>query len=356
MNKQLKICVYAIAKNEAQFVQRFAESAKDADLILVADTGSTDETLAACKDAGVVAQTICITPWRFDHARNAALALVPSDMDVCVSLDLDEVLEPGWREEIERLWVPGTTRLRYLYDWGCGIAFKTEKIHARHGYFWHHPCHEYLRLDGRCKELVADTDTLLVTHLADPNKSRGQYLDLLALSTKEDPTCPRNSFYYARELTFYCRWDDAIKELTRYLTLPGATWDIERSYAMRMLGRSYSAKGDFRHAESWWLRAAGEATFEREPWYELANFYYHRQRWSDCYLSALRALSVTQKPLHHNVNPDAWSAAPYDLAAIAAWNLGQPDDAIRYGKEALALSPNDERLKANLEWYERSKK
>ena len=38
--------VYAIAKNERQFVERFCEAAKDADLILVADTGSTDASSA----------------------------------------------------------------------------------------------------------------------------------------------------------------------------------------------------------------------------------------------------------------------------------------------------------------------
>ena len=38
----LKIAVYAISKNEEQFVKRFCVSAKDADLILIADTGSED--------------------------------------------------------------------------------------------------------------------------------------------------------------------------------------------------------------------------------------------------------------------------------------------------------------------------
>ena len=36
--RNLKICVYAISKNEKQFVKRFCDSAKDADLILIADT------------------------------------------------------------------------------------------------------------------------------------------------------------------------------------------------------------------------------------------------------------------------------------------------------------------------------
>ena len=41
----MKIAVYAISKNEEQFVDRFCASAADADVILIADTGSTDGTV-----------------------------------------------------------------------------------------------------------------------------------------------------------------------------------------------------------------------------------------------------------------------------------------------------------------------
>ena len=46
MTRKLKIAVYAISKNEEEFVNRFCDSAKDADIILIADTGSTDVTFA----------------------------------------------------------------------------------------------------------------------------------------------------------------------------------------------------------------------------------------------------------------------------------------------------------------------
>ena len=228
----MKIAVYAISKNEEQFVERFCTAAKDADLIFIADTGSTDRTVELAVKHGAEVNEIYISPWRFDLARNAALALLPRDINVCVSLDLDEELQPGWREEIERIWKLGvTTRMRYMFDWGAGIAFKYEKIHARAGYRWHHPCHEYPVADGRIHEVWADTDMLLVIHKPDPTKSRGQYLDLLRISVQEDPIDPRNGFYYARELSFHKQWDKAIEECNRYLNLPGATWPNERCYA-----------------------------------------------------------------------------------------------------------------------------
>ena len=162
-----KICIYAISKNEEQFVARWAASGRDADLLMIADTGSTDNTVEECKKNGITVHEICITPWRFDHARNASIALIPRDMDVCVSLDMDEVMEPGWRDEIERVWEEGTTRLQYYFDWGHGIKFNYQKIHARHGYYWHHPVHEYPRPDERIEEKYAYTDKLLVRHLPD---------------------------------------------------------------------------------------------------------------------------------------------------------------------------------------------
>ena len=40
----MKVAVYTIAKNEAAHAERWANSAADADYLIVADTGSTDET------------------------------------------------------------------------------------------------------------------------------------------------------------------------------------------------------------------------------------------------------------------------------------------------------------------------
>ena len=64
----LKICVYAISKNEEMFVERFCRSAAPADLILIADTGSTDDTVSLATNWGARVHTICITPWRFDRS------------------------------------------------------------------------------------------------------------------------------------------------------------------------------------------------------------------------------------------------------------------------------------------------
>jgi glycosyltransferase involved in cell wall biosynthesis len=346
--KKLKIAVYAISKNEEKFAERFCKAAKDADLIMVADTGSTDKTVEILEANGATVKHIYINPWRFDDARNAVLHMLPADVDVCVSLDLDEVLQEGWREAIEETWIEGTTRMRYGFDWGCGIVFLYEKIHARKGYRWHHPCHEY-PVPDRIEEKWQVTNKLLVIHMPDPTKSRGQYLDLLRVSIEEDPHCPRNAFYYARELSFHGKWEQAIKEAERYLALPRATWINERCYAMRTIARCYVQIGNYDLALNWLRKATAEAPNTREPWCELAGVCYTLGRWAECYGAALTCLSITNKEMVYTIDPEVWGSKPHDFAAIASWNLKMYDLAKKHAQDAVDLDPNDMRLRRNLE-------
>lgn len=93
-----KVCVYAISKDEEQFVERWMDAVSEADLVVVLDTGSTDETVGKLRKRGAIVYEDKIEPWRFDVARNKALDYVPIDVDICVSNDLDEVFEKGWRK------------------------------------------------------------------------------------------------------------------------------------------------------------------------------------------------------------------------------------------------------------------
>ena len=115
--KKYKVCVYAISKNEEKFVERWVNSMKEADEIYVLDTGSTDNIVKKLKELGVNVTTKKINPWRFDVARNESLKLVPSDTDICVCTDIDEVFASGWRQKLEEIWNDNIDRLRYNYNW-----------------------------------------------------------------------------------------------------------------------------------------------------------------------------------------------------------------------------------------------
>ena len=74
--KPLKIVVYAICKDEEQFVDRWMDSMSEADQVVVLDTGSTDGTVEKLRARGAEVTVETVVPWRFDVARNRSLDLV----------------------------------------------------------------------------------------------------------------------------------------------------------------------------------------------------------------------------------------------------------------------------------------
>ena len=347
----MKIAVYTIALNEEQFVKAWYESAKEADYLLIADTGSTDDTIDLARSLGITVVEISVKPWRFDDARNVSLALIPNDIDYCIALDMDEVLVEGWRKHLESVPTQ-TTRPRYKYTWNWkedgspGLQYGGDKIHSRHGYRWKHPVHEVLTTDRIAQ--VENWIDLEIHHHADNTKPRSQYLPLLEQSIKEDPWDDRNAFYYARELFFYGRFEEAVTEFKRHLELPKAVWKPERAASMRYIAK-LSENSD--HAIWWFNKAINEAPDRREAYVELAKHYYERKEWSECLDAAQRALQITEKPLEYLCEEFAWGSAPYDYAAIAAHNLGLNKVAFEYGQKAVELNPTDERLQRNLVFY-----
>jgi glycosyltransferase involved in cell wall biosynthesis len=345
----MKIAVYAISKNEEKHVKRFCDSAKDADLIVIADTGSEDKTVEIAKECGAQVYEITVVPWRFDKARDTALALVPRDVDVCVSMDLDEVLKPGWRDYVERIFGDGHTRLSFGFDAGNGLIFYPSRIHARMGYHWKYPCHEYITPDPRMLDKVAHTNDVLMEHHPDPTKSRGSYLDLLQFGAKNDPSCYRMAYYLGREYTYHQKWKEAITELQRYLTLPNAIWSLERSHAMRMIGGATENLNE--DGLKWFRLACAEAPEIRENWYELAYSCYKHSVWAEGYAAAKTALGINNNLSQHTRNAAAWGYLPHDILALCAYNLKLKDEAVKHGEIAVEMAPEIERLKTNLKFY-----
>jgi glycosyltransferase involved in cell wall biosynthesis len=350
----MKIAVYTIALNESSFVERWYSSAKEADYIVMLDTGSTDNTVDIASKLGIITHQVKFKTFRFDDARNLSLSFVPDDVDYCICLDMDEILVPGWRKSLETALngQSKVTRLRYEYTWSWkadkspGLVYLGDKIHSRTGYVWKHPVHEVLVRESESPEVELYVPALKIEHYPDSTKTRSQYLPLLELAVKEDPSDHRNQFYYARELYFYGRYQEAIEWFTTYLNNPKSVWKPERAAALR-----YLAKCNPNKYEYYLKKSILEAPDRRESYLDLVLFYYRNSNWNQCLNYAEKALEVVNRPLEYLSESSCWDGTLEDIAAVASYNLGNYKKAVQYGVSALYYDKNNERLLNNLYFY-----
>lgn len=354
--KKYKVCVYAICKNEEQFVDRWYESMKEADAIYVLDTGSTDGTVAKLKEHGVNVMIQEIKPWRFEVARNISLDMVPIDTDICVCTDLDEVLNKGWRDELENVWKDDTTRCRYIYNWKLDesdkpvVSFYYEKFHARKGYKWIYPVHEILSTENEEKWVI--TDKIILNHYPDASKYRGSYLELLELSVKEYPDSDRNRHYLGREYMFHGKWNEAIDTLLSHLKMNNATWRDERAASMRFIARCYRNLGRMDEARMWLKKATIEAPHLRDAYVELALLENDEANWLEVDKYCKEALKIEINGRSYINEPFTFDETVYDLLSVSNYSLGKYYEALYYVNEAIKINDKNERINRNKELIE----
>ena len=119
----LSLSVIVITKNEALNIRDCLESVKWADEIIVVDSGSTDDTVAICRE---FTQHVYSHDWPgFGIQKNRALSYASKDW--VLSLDADERITPELRTEIEAT----------LRD-GKAQGYEVPRLSSFCGRFMHH--------------------------------------------------------------------------------------------------------------------------------------------------------------------------------------------------------------------------
>ena len=320
----MKIYVYAIAKNEAKFVDGWVRSMSEADGVFVLDTGSTDGTADKLRSLGVTVKEHRFGDgeFRFDTARNESLAMVPEDADWCVCTDLDEEFSKGWRKRVEEVLSahPEAVCAEYDYhhttdkDGTVLYRFNNFKIHRPKVAKWQYYCHEVLVYDVPRVAVFINGITLF--HHQDQSKPRsGFYLSLLKRGAEDAPEDARASHYYGRELMNNGLLDEAIAEFQRQLTIKGG-WVKERAQAMRFIGRCFRRLEKANDAFYWYTKAVQEDGTQREAAMELAEYAAERGDWNVCAFAAKNALMVQEKCPIYITEEKNWSGLPFHLYSL----------------------------------------
>lgn len=124
----MTLSVIVITKNEEESIRDCLESVVWADEIIVVDSGSTDNTVAICRE---YTSKVFVTGWPgFGAQKNHALEMSTSDW--VLSLDADERVTPELRAEIQAA----------ISDPGANVAFKMPRLsnycgrYMRHSGWW----------------------------------------------------------------------------------------------------------------------------------------------------------------------------------------------------------------------------
>ena len=329
----MKVGIYALAKNESANVPTWEASCREADVRVVTDTGSTDDTVVLLEAAGVTVARGTPIPWRWDDAHTLSLVHLPADVDVAIRLDMDEVLDPGWREGLEADWTPETTKLRYWYHWSTDLKFIGDRVHSRAGYRWQGATHEGLvRWSG--DEVQTRSDRLVIRHHRQPDKKHSSDLSLLRQAVRENPLDARMHWYLARELD-YANDTECVEAYERYLRVPGGNPN-ERAYARRALARRQPEK-ETRHL----LAAMNESPLEPEVYVAVAE-----KAWAigdpvGALYFARQAEACSPENMSHTSDPAAYADTAPDIACSAAMRLGRYAEALKHAQEALRRNPDN---------------
>lgn len=356
----MKICVYAICKNEAKFVQQWLNNVSEADYIVVLDTGSTDGTYKMLKEDSRVTRVErkVIKPWRFDVARNESLALVPDDTDICVCTDFDELFEPGWAQVIRDNWKPGVDRFFYTYAWSHtelgepSDIFKYDKIHTKKNYHWIYPVHEVLQFEpkDRLQNVIDVQGKIFLHHYPDKTKDRKFYFDLLKLSTEENPTDCHVQMLYARE--FLLRGDKTSAELEYLKCLRMPEIDEPRRkevllHCLITLAAIYEEKKKY-DLTIWYCHEfiKTDPTF-REPYLLLSEVYNIMGLYTLSEAHCKTALEYCYQHYSWVERKETYLGWLEDVLSVAQYHLGKLEEARINIEAALTHNPNNVRILQN---------
>ena len=367
----MEISAAIIARNEEKSIRGLLDSLKGVDDIVVLSTGSTDRTVEIAKEYGCnvievgdkfkrvatqeeydrFKEKFGFEPsfevgkgyFHFSDARNYAVSFTKHshvfqpDCDEVVEWDLEKV-----KKEIEEC---DQLVYRFCYqhneDGTCALEFTHCKFFDKTKVKWVGWVHELpVTIDGGSRH-EKFTDSIYHHHYQLPKEERGNYLPGLELSVLQGDKelYDRNIYYYARELFYNGKWEQAIK--TFDIAFEVMTWTPEISQAYIFLSQCHRELGDKESQKKCLLRAIELCQTRREPYFELAQAYEQEGDTQTALAFYLAASAIEFRP-HGYINEKnlyGW-VVPERISAMYG-RLGNFEESKRWFLETLKHNPPD---------------
>ncbi len=229
----MKVSAVLIAKNEEAVLARCLESVKEADEIIVCDTGSTDRTVEIARQFTDRVFTDFVWCDDFAKARNHALSKATGDW--ILSIDADEYLTCPFsvvRDAVSQAFM--AVNVKMTAEYGQTQHFWFPRLFLRSpNVWWEGAIHNHISVMGEDVGAVTITFGYSPAHSQDPLRS----LRILEKEVKDNPDCVRERFYLGREYFYRGMHDKALVTLGRYVQQ--SRFLAEKAEAFLTMARSY---------------------------------------------------------------------------------------------------------------------
>lgn len=349
----LSVCM--IVKNEHDTLARCLDCAnKFADEIIVVDTGSTDDT----KDIAIrYTEKVYDFKWVEDFSKARNYSFSKANMEYIMWLDADDVILDedilkikNLKESLDR----NTDMVCMKYNLNLdengipALSYYRERIVKRdQNYKWISPIHEVIPRQGN-----VIYEDIAITHKKEHASSPDRNLKIFEKMKKEKHIFDaRQSFYYARELMYAKRYNDAILEYTNFLSRNDG-WIENKISACLDLSDIYSSLGNNDKSLEWLFYSFKYSSPRAEVCSKIAFIFILNRKWDI-------AINWLEQALKDRINiasggffiKDYYDFIPYINLGYCYYNLNDITKAIYYNELAGKIKPNNAVYIKNKEAY-----
>ena len=276
------ISVVIIVKNEEACIARCLDSVRDADEIVIVDTGSTDATESVIRGMNLPHLSLFMGEykWRDDFADARNFALAKASGEWRLSIDADDWMEPGAIAKIKDAIVANPNSQAFpvsiVNDGHPNDHYTVTRI-IRRGVKFVGAVHELPDARGEGHPVATMYRGHSPAHAADPDID----LRILSKSHAKDPSDTRTMYYLAREYWYRKDFETAITIFSRYVRT--SSFRAERADAYLYLARMHWLLGQGDVARDHCLQAIAINANFREALLlmEQMSFSENAARWRD---------------------------------------------------------------------------
>ena len=351
--KTISLCM--IVKNEELVLGRCLESIKDlVEEIIIVDTGSTDKTKEIAKS---YTNNIYDFKWINDFSAARNFSFSKATKDYILWLDADDILLDEDKIKFNKLKEDlddevDMVMMRYNVSFdkngNPSFSYNRERLLKRSiGYLWAGQVHEAIAHYGNI--IYSDVAISHKKIKASPSDRNLKIYESMIDQGKQLE--PREEFYYARELMYNNRLDEAISKFNHFINSPDG-WIENKINACKDLAQCYFQQNKsidglealFRSFQFDEPRAEiccdiGYYFFDKEE-YKKAIFWYE--------LCLTRNLDSNSGGFQEI---DCYGYLPYMQLCVCYYRIGDIQKSYEYNEKAGLIKPQDENYLYNKDFF-----